>query len=237
VNIDIVGPERLEEVTGAVVVIDVLRAFTTAAHAFAAGASEILMVGSVEEAFALQRALPGARLMGEVDGYPIDGFDFGNSPFELSRQALGGARVIHRTTSGTRSAVAARSADAILAASFVVAGATARHLRQLAPGRVSLVVSGRDRPFGGADDLACADYLAARLRGEEVPVAPFLARVRESKAAGRFLDPALTAFPAEDLELALEADRFDFAMAASRRGDLLVLEPAGGAGQPIRWSP
>jgi len=118
-----------------------------------------------------------------------------------------------------------------------VAGATARHLLQLAPARVSLVVSGRDRPFGGADDLACADYLAARLRGEDVPVAPFLARVRESKAAARFLDPAQTAFPAEDLELALEADRFDFAMAASRRGGLLVLEPTGGAGQSTRSSP
>jgi hypothetical protein len=67
-----------------------------------------------------------------------------------------------------------------------------------------------------------------------VPVEPCLARVRESKAAARFHDPALTAFPAEDLELALEADRFDFAMAASRKGGLLVLEPAGGAGQSIR---
>jgi 2-phosphosulfolactate phosphatase len=237
VNIDVVGPEGLEEVRGAVVVIDVLRAFTTAAHAFAAGAGEIVMVGSVEEAFALREALPGARLMGEVDGYPIEGFDFGNSPLEMSRQALGGARVIHRTTSGTRSAVAARSAEVILVASFVVAEATLQHLRHLAPARVSLVVSGRDRPFGGADDLAVADYLAARLRGEEIPAAPFVTRVRESKAALRFLDPALTAFPPEDLELALEVDRFDFAMVAGRRDGLLVLERAGAARQADRPPP
>jgi 2-phosphosulfolactate phosphatase len=41
--------------TGAVAIIDVFRAFTTAAMAFANGASRIIMVGSVEEALSAVR--------------------------------------------------------------------------------------------------------------------------------------------------------------------------------------
>ena len=41
----------MHEVDGVVVVIDVLRAFTTAAFAFDRGADEILLVSTVEEAF------------------------------------------------------------------------------------------------------------------------------------------------------------------------------------------
>lgn len=41
---------------GLCVVIDVLRAFTTAAFAFAAGALEILMVATVEEVFQKHRS-------------------------------------------------------------------------------------------------------------------------------------------------------------------------------------
>ena len=60
------------EATGAVVAIDVIRAFTTAAFAFAAGARDIVLVGTVEEAFAQRERFPGALAMGEVDGLYSD---------------------------------------------------------------------------------------------------------------------------------------------------------------------
>ena len=41
---------ELAEVTGAVVVVDVIRAFTTAAYAFAAGADHIFLVDTLDEA-------------------------------------------------------------------------------------------------------------------------------------------------------------------------------------------
>src|SRR5207237_5230955 len=69
--------------TGTVVAIDVIRAFTTAAFALAAGARDIMPVGTVEQALELRARFPGALLMGEVGGYPIEGFDFGNSPSAL----------------------------------------------------------------------------------------------------------------------------------------------------------
>jgi 2-phosphosulfolactate phosphatase len=230
-QIDIVGPEACGALRGVVVVIDVLRAFTTAGYAFGAGAREIVLVATIEEAEALRAADPGALLIGEVDGYPIDGFDFGNSPAQIVRRSFDRTRLVQRTTSGTCAAVAARGAELILAASFVCAEATVQHILQAEPAHVALVLSGRRGSSGGADDLACADYLFARLRGEQPPAGPFLARVRESSAARRFLAGDQPAFPPDDLDLALAIDRFDFAMAAEWRDGLLVLErtpPANG---------
>jgi hypothetical protein len=48
------------------------------------GASRIVMVRTVEEALALRDAGIGQICMGEVGGKPPAGFDFGNSPFEIS---------------------------------------------------------------------------------------------------------------------------------------------------------
>ena len=52
--------EGADRASGAVAVIDVLRAFTTAAVAFARGAAQIVMVGGVEEALALRERVEDA---------------------------------------------------------------------------------------------------------------------------------------------------------------------------------
>ena len=79
------GIDSAAGATGVVVIIDVLRAFTTAAYAFGSGVREIRIVTTAEEAFDLRRADPKLVLVGEIDGRPIDGFDFGNSPYEIGR--------------------------------------------------------------------------------------------------------------------------------------------------------
>jgi 2-phosphosulfolactate phosphatase len=60
--------EGAERATGSVAIIDVFRAFTTAAVALANVASSIVMVRSVEEALALREAGIGQICMGEVRG-------------------------------------------------------------------------------------------------------------------------------------------------------------------------
>src|SRR5688572_27284329 len=95
-NIRIVeGIEGAREATGVVVVIDVMRAFTTAAHAFHAGLTEIELVASVEDAF----ATTGFR-MGEIGGRMIPGFDHNNSPSQLVGRRLDGRGVL-KTGAGT----------------------------------------------------------------------------------------------------------------------------------------
>jgi 2-phosphosulfolactate phosphatase len=106
---------------GTVAVIDVFRAFTTAAVALANGASSIVMVRSVDEALALREAGIGQICTGEVRGRPPDGFDFGNSPFEISRVDFDGKTIIQRTSTGTQGIVTANRAQRLYAASLVTA--------------------------------------------------------------------------------------------------------------------
>jgi 2-phosphosulfolactate phosphatase len=74
--------EGAQRAAGAVAVIDVFRAFTTAAVALAEGAARVIMVGEVEEALQLRAIGRGQICMGEVGGKAPPGFDFGNSPYE-----------------------------------------------------------------------------------------------------------------------------------------------------------
>lgn len=225
-DIDFATLETCHAVAGTVVVIDVLRAFTTAAFAFLAGARDILLVSTVAEALALQARFPGALTMGEVDALPIPEFDHSNSPTEIARLDLRGRRLIQRTSAGTQGVVRSVRAETILCAAFTGAGATARWLARQNPEVVTFVITGIYPDRNGDEDRACADYIAALLRGERPDPAPYLQRVRDSDTGRWFSDPARPAFPEEDLERALALDRLDRALLVARRGDLLALAPA-----------
>lgn len=209
---------------GLVVAIDVIRAFTTAAYAFAAGAREILPVSGVEEAFALRAALPGALLMGEQRGLQLPGFDFGNSPSQLAGQNLHGLQLVQRTSAGTQGLVRSVQASWLTAAAFCTARATAVWIKQIQPEKVTFVITG-SRPDGyGDEDAACADYIQAVLEGAMPEPAPYIARVRASHSGLVLSDPARPEFPAVDLDFCTAVDRFDFVMVAERNNGLLAMK-------------
>src|SRR5689334_14499102 len=98
-------------VGGVVVAVDVLRAFTTAAYAFAAGALSIVLVGGVAEAVEVGRSIPGALVMGEEHGRRPPGFDLSNSPVAASQADVAGRVLVQRTGAGVQGVLAATSAD------------------------------------------------------------------------------------------------------------------------------
>ena len=125
-----------------VVVIDVMRAFTTAAFAFASGVKKIILTGTVEDAFELQSHNPESLIMGEVNGLRVPGFDLWNSPFEVSRLDLKGKTIIQRTSSGTQGILRSAGAKTLLAGSFVVAEATLAYILSLQPSEIDFVSTG-----------------------------------------------------------------------------------------------
>ncbi len=212
------------DAAGVVVVIDVLRAFTTSAYALAAGAQEIYLVGTLEEAFEMKKRDPGLLLMGEVGGLPIPGFDFGNSPAQIAAQDLTGKRLVQRTSAGTQGVVRSQEASNLFAASLVCAGATVDTIQQLSPEMVSFVITGSWREDLGEEDLACADYMAGLLRGWHPDPRAAVRRVLASQAAIPFTDPNETDFSSEDLDFATQVDWFNFSMPVIRREGLLIIE-------------
>ena len=236
-----------DQATGTVVVIDVVRAFTTASFAFAADAREVVLTDSVEEAFALrdrfrQAGQAGPLLMGEVGGEPIEGFDLGNSPAALATSGLdlAGRRLVQRTSAGTKGVVkASAGADVLLPGSLVVGRATARYLRRLAPEQVTFVITGVHGrgPLDGDEDAAGADYIEALLARSEtgcwcaapaVDPAPYARRVRDSFTGRLFGTPEYPHLVAADIDLCADVDRFDFCLRVEREEGLLVMRPVRG---------
>jgi 2-phosphosulfolactate phosphatase len=207
---------------GVVIVIDVLRAFSTAAYAFARGAKEIILVSTVEEALSLKSTISRSQAMGEVEGLRPEGFEFGNSPTHISEADLSGITMIHRTSAGTQGVVRSQGAEVMLAASFVVANATVRYIWKLAAPEVTFVITGKSYN-GGDEDIACAEYLEALLKGNQPDVKPFLKRVLESRDAFPHLNPEQRAFPRSDLDYCTQFDRFGFAMPITRENGKLIM--------------
>jgi 2-phosphosulfolactate phosphatase len=216
---------------GTVVVVDVIRAFSTTAYAFSKGAKKILLTDTPENAFALRLRFADALLMGEINGLPIAGFDFGNSPSQIAAVDLSGRTLIQRTSAGTQGMVRSVQAQRLLAGSFVCAQATANYIRQLSHERVTFVITGvrpgadfnRSLAGWGDEDAACADYIESIVLGQALDPTPFLQRVRNSPAGLALASSNRPGIPPEDLEWCLALDRFNFAMPVQRENGLLAM--------------
>jgi len=215
--------ETCHEATGVVVVIDVIRAFTNAAFAFSKGAKEIYPVSTVEEALQFKSKTQNSLACGEVGGMPPEGFDFGNSPTQTNTLDLNGRVIAQRTGAGTQGIIRSIKAEYMLAASLVILSATVKHIRKLGPDCVTFVITGQYAPEHGDEDLACAEYLEAMLRGQNPDTASCIDRVYKSRDALFHLDPNLPAFPRSDLDHCTNIDAFDFAMSVTKENGYHVM--------------
>lgn len=213
-HLDDVGPANSAD---AVVVVDVIRAFTTAPWCYEAGARSVLLASTIEEALASR---VGDHVLLIKDGLPDPRFDLPNAPGLVAETDLRDRTVVQITGNGTRG-VYAVSAPHVLCASFVTAGATARFLSQAQIRSVLFV------PTEGDEDTALADYLVELLHGGGDPT-DYLSRAEASPAAAelrqRGPDPASPGVHPDDLTRCLEIDRFDFALEAVPHGVLRKLE-------------
>lgn len=212
--------ETCHTATGIVLVVDVLRAFSTAAYAFSRGAKEILLVSGVDEALALKEEFPGSKAIGEVGGLPPEGFDFGNSPTRILEQDLTGVTLIQRTGAGTQGAVRSVNADIMLATSFIVAKATMDYIWRLKPEEITFVITGG---ADNAEDLACAEFLQNQFLGQAVDKYDYIHRVISSRDAFQHMEDH-PQFPKSDLDYCTRINAFDFAMPITRKENLLILQ-------------
>ena len=209
---------ELAGVDGAVVVVDVIRAFTTAAYAFASGAAEIYLVGTVDEALAFKAAHAGSLAMGEDRGLRPDGFDFPNSPAMVRDVDLSGRTLVQRTSAGTQGVVRAVDATRLWVASLAVASATARAVEASELGAPAYVITGRfeDRPDGGDDDVLAAELIERARTGRPLEANATAAALRSTEEAAKTLALGVEHTNPRDIELAAVVDAFDFAMEVER---------------------
>ena len=211
-----------QEARGTVVIIDVFRAFTTAAVAFSKGAEKIVLVAEVEDALKLRERGVGEICMGEVDGIRPDGFNLGNSPYEMLDAEVEGKTLIQSTRAGTVGMSAAVNASQIYAGSFVIAEATVRAILRDNPELVTIVAMGAEARVHADEDEQCAFYLRNLLQGRRPAHHAVRALVLAGEEAQKYADPAQPQFHPEDRDMALQINSVDFAIKVGREDGLLV---------------
>jgi 2-phosphosulfolactate phosphatase len=180
------------------VVVDVLRATSTAAQALAAGYHRVLCADSIERAASLRRS--GRVLAGERRCVKPEGFDQGNSPAE-ARQRRGDELVL-ATTNGAPAIVAATaSAPWVLLGSLLNLGAIEAALLERADpaARDVLIVCSATEGCVALDDTYVAGRLSAGLPGARTDAA------RVAEAVARSFRTPLEALAASAQAHLLEA--------------------------------
>jgi len=220
-----------QEAEGVAVVIDVFRAFTSAALMVHLGAHNLVLLAEPEDVLRL-KAEQGYLAVGEVAGRKVAGFDLGNSPSEIlaaGRGLFAGRSVAQRTSAGVAGAVAAaHHADNVILGSFVTGAASVRYIRSLSPPAqtISLVAMGCAGEEITPEDEACADYLEHLLAGRRYDHLSALQRIVQHRSTQKFLQGNQPHYPREDPIYCLQRDLFGFALVASWENGRLVARRA-----------
>jgi len=99
------------------VIVDILRATTSMSIAFHNGARKIIPVADVDQARRYKDK--GFLIAGERDCRKVEGFDFGNSPFDFSPETVSGRTIAYTTTNGTQAIELAKGSGDVMIAAFV----------------------------------------------------------------------------------------------------------------------
>ena len=208
-----------ESVTGnpdAVIVIDVIRAFTVAHLAFLQDIEKIHLVSEPDQAYTLKEENPDYLLMGEVGGYAISGFDYDNSPVRIADTDLKGRTLVQRTTNGVQAVLNNLGPNWLMATGLIGAQATAKFVRSLIDaGEVETVRVIASHPESD-DDLACGEYIVDLIsENNKMHLDQVRERIRSSAAAQKFYDLGQSQFEIEQLEHCLRSESHDFVMSVT----------------------
>ncbi len=177
-----------------VLVVDVLRATTTVPLLFERGLEQLFITPSLRStrSYASQH---GHLLIGERDGLPPEGFNYGASPADLSKVDFHGKQAVMTTQNGPRALKVVRGARHVLLASFYNARAVCDAALELALRdgleEIAIVCAGQAESES-LDDTLAAGFLARRIeRSYQSRVGDGL----ELRDAARLAMALLRAFP------------------------------------------
>jgi 2-phosphosulfolactate phosphatase len=108
-----------------------------------------------------------------------------------------------------------------------VADATVRAILRENPAHVTIVAMGWNAAVRTDEDEQCALYLRNRLQGRRPEVEAVRQLVLAGGEVAKFRDPQQPHFHPEDLDIALEVNKYDFAIRIRREDGLLVARRQG----------
>ncbi|MHA1597070.1 MAG: 2-phosphosulfolactate phosphatase [Candidatus Asgardarchaeia archaeon] len=190
------------------IAIDVLRATSSIVTAIYKGASIVIPVSSVEEAFGMKEKVGDAILAGEIDCFKIEGFDKGNSPLEFLSDDVVDKKIILKTTNGTPLVRKLRHSRKIFACSLLNLSATAnavcKVLDELGDARILIAEAGTKGLFTEEDHL-CATLLSQKIIGLELKLDDVTGYMVNTPNGKKLIEKGFY----DDVKFCSKIDRFD----------------------------
>jgi len=206
------GAKKAEGLT---VIVDVFRAYTTAAYLFDMKADKIFIVSKIETAKKLKKELDSPILIGERKGIKLADFDYNNSPYFISQHNFSGKEIVLSTSAGTKGIIEAAEADEIITGSFVNIAAAAKYIKNKKAEIISIVAMGNNGITEAAEDNLYVQELNKLLKGKEILSQNEIKNRLRTPAGDRFfVEATQTEMPKEDFEYCLKINKFDFVIKA-----------------------
>ena len=212
------------------IVIDVIRAFTVSYYAFKSKVKDIYLVNDTVEALKLKDNVKGSVLSGEINGYKIESFDYGNSPYDIYRSDLSNKTLIQKTSNGTKATFCAMNADYTFVTGFVNYLSLVKVVKKLISNYkdnkciINIIASHKT----GDDDLACAQLIKEAILSENINYKTWeentIYRIVNSKSARKFFDEKNKDFTILDISLVINLTIDDFVMRAKHIGNVIKLD-------------
>ncbi len=150
---------RYDSAGAVIVIIDVLRASSAICTAFENGAELLIPVADVEDALNFKKK--GYLVAAERDGFVLDFADFGNSPFNFTREKVEGKTIVYSTTNGTRIIDMALHAHMVVIGSFLNISALSQWLVSQKRNVILFCAGWKDK--FNLEDTICAGAIAEKL--------------------------------------------------------------------------
>jgi len=204
-----------------VIVIDVLRAFTTACFAINNNPKDYIVVRNLNLAYKLKKENPEFILLGERNGFNLPGFDYGNSPTEIKDVDFSNKTIVHTTTLGTRGIInALKHTKKVITGSFVNADAIVKYIKNKTPDCVHLFCT--DGRLNGNEDLMFARYIQGYFENKPLDINTIRENLTKHESGIRYLINPRTKSSKRDFFHALELNRFNFVLKAYLGTDDLI---------------
>ncbi|EHO81920.1 2-phosphosulfolactate phosphatase [Fusobacterium ulcerans] len=159
-----IQPEKIKDKI--VVIIDVLRATSVMITALANGAKTVYPYKDIESVLENSKKSKSFVLGGERKGLKIEGFDFGNSPLEYTKEAVSGKDMFMTTSNGTRAIEnSANGSKKLFIAAFLNVESVAKKILEENDDTV-IICSGTDNNFS-LDDALCAGEIIRRVKEKD----------------------------------------------------------------------
>jgi len=118
--------EKYADGKSTVIVVDVLRATSVISTAFMEGVKAVIPVQTLDEALSY-KGKEGFIVAAERNAKPIEGFDYGNSPFHYINADVAEKTLVLTTTNGTKAIYNAKE-HKVITASYINIDAVAKYL-------------------------------------------------------------------------------------------------------------